>query len=117
MMPGSIYLGLVAGQTMGPAAEWTTIILFTEVARRSLTTLTRQEVYVLYYIAGGLTAMTGGFGAFWWAVCRAHLELVFARRSPRRGWESKSPTGSRHQPIRRQSASGLLSTVTGDRRL
>jgi hypothetical protein len=60
MMPGSIYLGLVAGQTMGPAAEWTTIILFTEVARRSLTTLTRQEVYVLYYIAGGLTAMTGG---------------------------------------------------------
>ncbi len=22
MMPGSIYLGLVAGQTMGPAAEW-----------------------------------------------------------------------------------------------
>jgi len=60
MMPGSIYLGLVAGQTMGPAAEWTTIILFTEVARRSLTTLTRQEVYVLYYIAGGLTAMSGG---------------------------------------------------------
>ncbi len=60
MMPGSIYLGLVAGQTMGPAAEWTTIILFTEVARRSLTTLTRQEVYILYYIAGGLTAMSGG---------------------------------------------------------
>ncbi len=24
------------------------------------------------------------FGAFWWAVCRAHLELVFARRGPRR---------------------------------
>ncbi len=60
MMPGAIYLGLVAGQTMGPAAEWTTIILFTEVARRSLTTLTRQEVYILYYIAAGLTAMTGG---------------------------------------------------------
>ncbi len=60
MMPGSIYLGLVAGQTMGPAAEWTTIILFTEVARRSMTVLTKQEVYVLYYIAGGLTAMSGG---------------------------------------------------------
>ncbi|MFO7946913.1 MAG: peptide transporter [Armatimonadota bacterium] len=59
MMPGSIYLGLVAGQSMGPAAEWTTIILFTEVARRSLTTLTKQEVYVLYYIAAGLTAMQG----------------------------------------------------------
>lgn len=59
MMPGSIYLGLVVGQSMGPAAEWTTIILFTEVARRSFTYLTRQEIYVLYYIAGGLTAMIG----------------------------------------------------------
>ena len=59
MMPGSIYLGLVAGQSMGPAAEWTTIILFTEVARRSFQVLSRQEIYILYYIAGGLTAMAG----------------------------------------------------------
>jgi len=59
MMPGSIYLGLVVGQSMGPAAEWTTIILFTEVARRSFTQLSKQEVYVLYYMAGGLTAMIG----------------------------------------------------------
>jgi hypothetical protein len=56
MMPGSIYLGLVVGQSMGPAAEWTTIILFTEIARRSFTVLTRQEVYLLYYVAGGLAA-------------------------------------------------------------
>ncbi len=60
MMPGSIYLGLVAGQTMGPAAEWTTIILFTEIARRSFAQLNRQQIYILYYIAGGLTAMMGG---------------------------------------------------------
>lgn len=60
MMPGSIYLGLVAGQTMGPAAEWTTIILFTEIARRSFASLSRQQIYILYYIAGGLTAMMGG---------------------------------------------------------
>ncbi len=60
MMPGSIYLGLVAGQTMGPAAEWTTIILFTEIARRSFAQLSRQQIYILYYIAGGLTAMMGG---------------------------------------------------------
>jgi len=59
MMPGSIYLGLVAGQTMGPAAEWTTIILFTEVAKRSFQQLSRQQIYILYYIAGGLTAMAG----------------------------------------------------------
>ncbi len=59
MMPGSIYLGLVAGQTMGPAAEWTTIILFTEIAKRSFVQLSRQQIYILYYIAGGLTAMMG----------------------------------------------------------
>ena len=60
MMPGSIYLGLVVGQSMGPAAEWTTIILFTEIARRSFTTLSKQEIYILYYIAGGMGAMIGG---------------------------------------------------------
>ena len=46
MMPGSIYLGLVAGQSLGPAAEWVTIILFAEVARRSFASLKRQEVYI-----------------------------------------------------------------------
>ncbi|MBC7289369.1 MAG: peptide transporter, partial [Armatimonadetes bacterium] len=60
MMPGSIYLGLVVGESMGPAAEWTTIILFTEVARRSFQILTRQEIYVLYYMAGGLASTVGG---------------------------------------------------------
>ncbi len=60
MMPGAIYLGLVAGQSIGAAAEWTTIILFTEVARRSFVTLKRQEIYMLFYIAAALTAMQGG---------------------------------------------------------
>ena len=59
MMPASIYLGLVAGQTMGPAAVWVTIILFTEIAKRSFVTLRRQEVYMLYYLAGGLTSVVG----------------------------------------------------------
>jgi len=59
MMPGTIYLSLVAGAGLGPAAQWVTIILFTEIARRSLTTLKRQEVYILYYMAAAL-AMTGG---------------------------------------------------------
>ena len=55
MMPGAIYMGLMAGSSLGPAAEWVTIILFAEVARRSFAPLGRQEIYVLYYIAGGLT--------------------------------------------------------------
>jgi len=60
MMPGAIYLGLVAGRSLGPAAEWTTIILFTEVARRSFITLKRQEVYILFYIAASLASTSGG---------------------------------------------------------
>jgi hypothetical protein len=65
MMPGAIYLGLVAGRSMGPAAEWTTIILFSEVARRSFVSLKRQEIYILFYIASAL-ATGGAFeGAIW----------------------------------------------------
>ena len=59
MMPGAIYLGLIAGQGLGPAAEWVTIILFMEVARRSYQTLKKQEIYLLYYI--GSVAGTGAF--------------------------------------------------------
>lgn len=58
MMPGSIYLGLVAGQTLGAAAEWVTIILFAEVARRSFTNLKRQEVFILFYVASAIAAVT-----------------------------------------------------------
>ncbi len=56
MMPGTIYLGLVAGKTLGPAAEWVTIILFAEVARRSFYSLKKQEVFVLFYVAATLSA-------------------------------------------------------------
>ena len=74
MMPGAIYLGLVAGRSLGPAAEWTTVILFTEVARRSFVTLKRQEVYILFYIAaalastghGGLQLAGGAFAGKMW---------------------------------------------------
>jgi len=70
MMPGSIYLGLLVGRDLGPAAEWTTIILFNEVARRSFTTMRRQELYLIYYMAGGLVsigmvALAGGPFAGW----------------------------------------------------
>ncbi|MBI2505084.1 MAG: peptide transporter [Candidatus Latescibacteria bacterium] len=60
MMPGAIYMGLIAGSSLGPAAEWVTLILFSEVARRSFAPLRRQEIYTLYYIAGGLTHAAGG---------------------------------------------------------
>jgi hypothetical protein len=74
MMPGAIYLGLVAGQGLGAAAQWVTIVLFAEVCRRSFIPLRRQEIFLLYYIAGGLSYLAladrgisgGPFGGLIW---------------------------------------------------
>ena len=74
MLPGAIYLGLVAGQGLGAAAQWVTIVLFAEIARRSFMPLKRQEIYILFYVAGGLVHMTlgdkglsgGSFAGFIW---------------------------------------------------
>lgn len=61
MLPGTIYLGLVAGQSLGSAAQWVTIVLFSEIARRSFMPLKRQEIFCLFYMAGAL--VYNGFGA------------------------------------------------------
>lgn len=70
IMPAAIYVGLVAGTAVGAAAQWMTIIVFNEVARRSFIPLKKQELYILYYVAGGLagmvgTALAGGPFAWW----------------------------------------------------
>lgn len=57
MLPGGMYLGLVAGQGVGEAAEWVTIVLFAEVARRSYAPLRKQEIYILFYLAAALTSV------------------------------------------------------------
>ena len=56
MMPGSMYLQLVIGTGIGPAARWVTIILFAEMAKRSYTELRQQEIFLLYYMAGAALA-------------------------------------------------------------
>jgi hypothetical protein len=50
MMPGSMYLQLVIGSGIGPAARLVTIILFAEIAKRSYTELKQQEIFLLYYM-------------------------------------------------------------------
>src|SRR3954451_22556502 len=66
MTPASMYMQLVVGADIGPAAQWVTIILFIEVARRSFTTLKRPEIFVLYYMAGACLVSTGpGSGLLW----------------------------------------------------
>lgn len=60
MTPGEMYLGLVTGGSLGSAAQWVTVILFLEVAKRSFTSLKRQEIYLLVYVAGALVVREEG---------------------------------------------------------
>ncbi len=58
MVPGAIYMGLLAGvQNIGPAAQWVTVILFLEVARRAHRHLNRSEIFVLFFMAGAAMGM------------------------------------------------------------
>lgn len=56
MLPGSIYLGLITGAGLGGAAQWVTVILLVEIAKRSFVQLKRQEIYIVYMIARSLVA-------------------------------------------------------------
>lgn len=66
MMPASMYLGLFAGGDGGisSASQWVTIIIFAEIARRSLKSLRMQEVFILYYMAG--LAVSSPFSGLLW---------------------------------------------------
>jgi len=73
MVPGSIYMTLIAGMSVGPAAQWVTVILFIEVARRANKHLKRAEIFTLFYLAGAIMVSAsmaqgqfqGGLGALW----------------------------------------------------
>ncbi|MEE2659878.1 MAG: peptide transporter [Candidatus Latescibacterota bacterium] len=62
MLPGAIYLGLVTGQSTAGGAEWVTLILFIEIAKRTFVQLRTQEIIILYWVAGGLVLMGGKLG-------------------------------------------------------
>lgn len=66
MMPGAMYLGLVAGAGLGGAAQWVTVVLFSELARRSFAPLKRQEIYMLMYMAAGVAGGVGGVAGLIW---------------------------------------------------
>jgi hypothetical protein len=73
MVPGSIYMTLIAGVAVGPAAQWVTLILFIEVARRANKSLKRAEIFTLFYLAGAIMTTAsmaqgqfhGGLGVLW----------------------------------------------------
>jgi hypothetical protein len=65
MIPGAIYMGLLAGEAnIGPAAQWVTVILFLEVARRAQRSLKKAEIFVLFFMAG--SAMQLPFSGLLW---------------------------------------------------
>ncbi|RMD73585.1 MAG: peptide transporter, partial [Lentisphaerae bacterium] len=58
MVPGALYMGLLAGPvSIGPAAQWVTVILFIEVAKRAQQQLSKQELFVLFWMAGAAMAV------------------------------------------------------------
>ena len=56
MMPGSIYLALMSGGSLGPAASWVTVILFMEIARRALKPMGKHNLVVLLHAANIIMA-------------------------------------------------------------
>ena len=48
MVPGAIYMELIAGHGIGPAAQWVTVILFIEIAKRANKKLSRAEIFILF---------------------------------------------------------------------
>ena len=48
MLPASMYMHLMIGEvSLGPAAQWVTVILFLEMAKRARTFLKPSEIFIL----------------------------------------------------------------------
>lgn len=75
MMPGAIYLGLMTGGSMGSAATWVTVILFSEVTRRAMKSMSKGNLIVLLHAAGVMMAGNLLFpgGPFGQLVYRAYV--------------------------------------------
>jgi hypothetical protein len=52
LIPGALYMQLLAGQGVGAAAQWVTLILFIEVAKRANAKLGKAQIFVVFYMAG-----------------------------------------------------------------
>ncbi len=59
MAPAAVYMNLVAGLHMGAAAQWVTVLLYVEIARRAFKRLERPEIFVLFYMCGAALAAGG----------------------------------------------------------
>jgi len=85
MLPGLIYMGLVVGTNIGGGAQWVTVLLFLELARRSYQKVSRQELMIINHMASTLTGMAGGImlsgGVFASLIWQQYLKQSEAFRS------------------------------------
>lgn len=61
LAPAQVYMQLVAGQGLGGSAQWVTVILYVEIARRAFVKLKSPQIFVLFYMCGAVVS-SGGMG-------------------------------------------------------
>lgn len=70
IVPASMFMSLMIGGQLQQIAEWVTVIMFIYLARRIRITLSRQEMYVIFHVAGGVLMMAAGgyffYNSFIW---------------------------------------------------
>ena len=54
MLPTSMYMSLAIGEGIGAAAQWVTVILFLEMAKRARSALRPAEIFILFAMVGTL---------------------------------------------------------------
>ena len=66
IVPGAMYISLMLGQGLGAAADWVTLILLIEIAKRCRRYPTKQEMILIFSVASGVLGMASGglFGGF-----------------------------------------------------
>lgn len=78
MIPGAIYMGLIAGVGIGPAAQWVTVILFVELAKRANVSLKKAQIFILFYMAGAVIfGGSGGSPLFTQFLVRSEAAMSF----------------------------------------
>jgi hypothetical protein len=107
MVPGAIYMGLLAGvENIGAASQWVTVILFIEVAKRAQKTLKRAEIFVLFFMAGA--AMGLPFNGLLWNQFFIRSDAAIAT-----GIAAELARGSRRPSPRNPTTCAPSSTSTG----
>ena len=91
MVPGALYMELVAGLGVGNAAQWVTVILFVEVAKRANAKLSRAQLFILFYMSGILVGQrVNGTPLFRQFVVRSDAAVSFGISSLIPAWVAPS---------------------------